>query len=353
MHARSPAESAEYGSGAAGASRLGADLRAARERLGWSLTEVAAGLRIRYSFLLAIEEGRTADLPGAAYAIGFVRAYAASMGLDQDEVARRFRAEAGEVNRKTELEFPAPVPERGVPAGAVVLLGVVLAIGAYVGWYRMSGDRPGTQAVQQVPDRLAPLVPAAPAPSVTAGSGATPAPAPSATSPAQSPSAPSPPQPVPPSAAAAAVPLPSSPAPAPATPPASPPLPGAGDGHIVLSARSDSWVQLRDPAGKIVLNRVLRAGETYPVPPGPQLQLTTGNAGGLDLIVDGVTAPPLGGPGTVRRDVPLDPALIRDGKLPAQVAQAHPAARPASPPTMPAVATSSPPMPAPVPLPPR
>ena len=43
--------------------------------------------------------------------------------------------------------------------------------------------------------------------------------------------------------------------------------------------------------------------------------LTTGNAGGTDLVVDGVTSPSLGGNGAVRRDLPLDPDLIKDGKL--------------------------------------
>jgi cytoskeleton protein RodZ len=53
----------------------------------------------------------------------------------------------------------------------------------------------------------------------------------------------------------------------------------------------------------------------WEVPDRPNLLLTTGNAGGTDLVVDGVTAPALGGSGAVRRDLPLDPDLIRDGKL--------------------------------------
>ncbi len=132
------------------AARVGADLREARERLGWTLPAIAEHLRIRLPFLEAIEDGRIGDLPGRAYAVGFVRTYAQSLGLDPDEIARRFRAEAADINRKTELDFPAPVPDRGIPAGAVVLLGVVLAIGAYVGWYRMSGNgRPDSEVVQQ------------------------------------------------------------------------------------------------------------------------------------------------------------------------------------------------------------
>ncbi len=83
----------------------------------------------------------------------------------------------------------------------------------------------------------------------------------------------------------------------------------------MLRASADAWVQVRDRAGPVLLNRILHAGETWEVPPKPNLLLTTGNAGGTDLVVDGVTSPPLGGSGAVRRDLPLDPDLIKDGKL--------------------------------------
>ncbi len=69
----------------------------------------------------------------------------------------------------------------------------------------------------------------------------------------------------------------------------------------------------------VLLSRILHAGETWPVPARPNLLLTTGNAGGTDLLVDGAATPSLGGSGTVRRDLPLDPDLIRDGKLAAVV----------------------------------
>ena len=51
--------------------RAGAELAAARERLGWTLPDIAAHLRIRLPYLEAIEDGRIADLPGNAYAVGF------------------------------------------------------------------------------------------------------------------------------------------------------------------------------------------------------------------------------------------------------------------------------------------
>ena len=54
---------------------------------------------------------------------------------------------------------------------------------------------------------------------------------------------------------------------------------------------------VKDRSGAVLLNRVLKAGETWPVPPRPDLLLTTGNAGGTEIVVDGAPTPSLGGPG--------------------------------------------------------
>ena len=51
------------------------------------------------------------------------------------------------------------------------------------------------------------------------------------------------------------------------------------------------------------------------MPPRPNLVLTTGNAGGTELVVDGVATQVPGGSGAVRRDLPLDADLIKGGKL--------------------------------------
>jgi len=300
------------------APRAGADLRIARERVGWSLPEIAAVLRIRPQYLAALEEGRVDELPGNAYALGFLRTYASALGLDPNEIARRFKAEAAAVNRKTELQFPVPVPERGVPAGAVVLLGVVLAVSAYAGWYRLSGEgKLPAETTIQVPERLAPLaeqaLPSNAPPPVAAPVAVPPDAAPAqqmadvAAQPTEAPAAPS----VSPSSAAAAGidPLPT------------PPVPSVADAsaldpsRILIRANADAWVQVRDRAGAVLLNRILHAGETWPVPAGSNLLLTTGNAGGTELLVDGVLAPSLGGSGAVRRDLPLDPDLAKDGRL--------------------------------------
>jgi cytoskeleton protein RodZ len=131
---------------------------------------------------------------------------------------------------------------------------------------------------------------------------------------------------VPPSSAAAA-------SPAAGTfglPPAAPPVPAPGpEGtRIVIRAKADAWLQVRERQGPVLLNRVLHAGETWPVPaqktPG-QLVLTTGNAGGTELLVDGQLAPPVGPDGAVRRDLGLDPDAVRDGRMAGPMA---PAAKP-------------------------
>jgi cytoskeleton protein RodZ len=85
--------------------------------------------------------------------------------------------------------------------------------------------------------------------------------------------------------------------------------------RILLRANADAWVQVRDRAGAVLLNRLLHPGDTWEVPPRPNLVLTTGNAGGTELVVDGVATPSLGSSGMVRRELPLDPDLIKDGKL--------------------------------------
>lgn len=302
------------------ARRVGADLTAARDRLGWTLPDVAAHLRIRLPYLVAIEQGRLEALPGNAYAVGFVRTYAKALGLDPEQIAGRFRAEAAQVGRKTELAFPAPVPERGVPAGAVVLLGALLVTGAYVGWYRASGERPGSEPVQPVPERLAELAQPAPVAPLAA--------VPATPSPAAPLAAPLPA--IAPSSAAAAVPSGARVAAPPPVPATAAALPEGT--RIVLRARTEAWMQVRDRQGQVLLNRVLRPGETWPVPGKGALLLTTGNAGGTELLIDGALAPSLGAEGSVRRDLALEADALRDIKLPVATAP-----RPAVPP--PAVRT--------------
>ncbi len=339
------------------AARLGAHLRETRLELGWELPDLAASLRIRREYLEAIEEGRMSDLPGTTYALGFVRSYASALGLSGNQVAARFRAETDDINRKPPLSFPAPVPQRGVPAGALMLLGLVILAGAYAGWYWVSDHRSTpAETVPPIPDRLAPPMAAKPPPSPQVASIL-----PSATPSAEIPSSVSAPPAAPaqgaapakPALAEAATPAPppaallpsvttpsSSPPQAEATTavtPMPPPQPGAGTGpslppgtRIVLKATADAWVTIKQPGGPPLLSKLMHAGDIFPVPPGKTgLTLTTGNAGGTELDVDGTAVPGMGASGMVRRDIPLDPTTLKAG-LPPLPTHTHP--KPALPP---------------------
>ena len=70
-------------------------------------------------------------------------------------------------------------------------------------------------------------------------------------------------------------------------------------------------MQVHDAKGAVVFGRLMRAGESWTVPDQPGLLLTTGNAGGTELVIGGVASAPLGAPGVVRHDVPLSGAGLR------------------------------------------
>lgn len=74
---------------------VGKTLREARRERGIELAEVEAATRIRARFLSAIEAEEWDVLPGETYARGFIRAYAAYLGLDGGSLAERHRREVG------------------------------------------------------------------------------------------------------------------------------------------------------------------------------------------------------------------------------------------------------------------
>ena len=82
------------------------------------------------------------------------------------------------------------------------------------------------------------------------------------------------------------------------------------DTRVVLRASEESWVEVRDASGAVVLSRLMRAGDSYPVPERADLILVTGNAGGLEIEVGGNTLAPLGPKGAVRRNISLNPVSL-------------------------------------------
>ena len=347
---------------------LGADLQRARLARGLSLADVSASLRLRAAYLEAIENDRREALPGPVYANGYVRSYAAYLGMDPDAAVRRFKKEAGDPRARPELVFPSPAPEGRVPGGAALLVGLVLLVTVYGGWYYLtSKDYLLSDLVPDVPARLAHLMePAAetpPAPQQTAQPAADNPRAPSvAATPAPTPTQAAP-TPAAPSLAAAPEAAPVAPpartdvsvasveTPAPATTadlssaattpepegravvasvvPNAPPLNGlaisaaqatpsaanmavatdvvdsAGPGRIVVEALAPAWVRLRRPDGDVLLSKVMGRGEKFTIPDHPEVLLSTGDAGSVAVFVDGARVADVGGAGQILEDVTL------------------------------------------------
>ena len=67
------------------------------------------------------------------------------------------------------------------------------------------------------------------------------------------------------------------------------------DARVILRAREPAWIQVSSPAGDYTFTRTLEPGEALLVPNRSDLELWTGNAGGLEIIVDGTPVPALAG----------------------------------------------------------
>jgi cytoskeleton protein RodZ len=305
----------------------GGVLRQQRKALGLGLNDVAAALKIKSDYLAALEAGRLDLLPGPTYAIGFLRAYADHLKLDGSAIVRRFKSESTELDAKPDLAFPVPLGERSIPGGGMLLVALILALCGYGTWYYLStAERSRPDRVTDIPRALLPYE--RPAGGSAASSGAeaanetalatptgpvSPAPAPTGSEPA----------PTRDSGAVAAATPPSEASSAAATGATSlPPAPrdegprayGAVDGpaRIVIRATADSWIQIRNTDQSPLFTRVLKAGESYRVPDRPGVSMRTGNAGGLDITIDGKPAPPIGPNGAVR-NLQLEPQALTAG----------------------------------------
>jgi cytoskeleton protein RodZ len=76
-----------------GPASVGQDLRNARQRRAKSLADVSSALKILPHYLTALETGSFEDLPTRVYAVGYVRTYAAYLGLDAANFVARFKTE--------------------------------------------------------------------------------------------------------------------------------------------------------------------------------------------------------------------------------------------------------------------
>lgn len=123
---------------------IGELLRLEREKQKLSLSALAQEIRVKESFLAALEENRFRDLPAAVFVKGYVKAYARVLGFDAEPmlgILRRDFAESGK-GKLVAQEFLRPVIRKSpvsspVRLAAVSAIGVFLILFAYIGirWY--------------------------------------------------------------------------------------------------------------------------------------------------------------------------------------------------------------------------
>jgi len=330
---------------AASIETAGSELRLARERRGEDLRAIAQLLRIRREQLEALEESRYDDLPGRAYAIGFVRSYAEYLGLDSTHIVERYKAEIDlEEKAREDLVFPKVSEETRLPRGTFMIIALVVAAGIYGGYLlTRSADRMMAERVPPVPARIEARVASVDAPDERQV-GLSGDPASAATRPndgtttaqvlgAGEPSDPASVYAVPPpvqapvttveqgAEVAALTPqtgdMLSATAPeAPAMPPALPPIAegqvfGAEnvDGRVVIRARkNDAWIRVEDAQGHVLIERTLAAGDSYRAPNLAGVILVARDASAFELLVDNASLGLAGPPTLVLTGKSLDPA---------------------------------------------
>ena len=106
-------------------------------RVNKSLTQEQASalLKVRVKIIKDFENGDQIDLPGTAYKIGFVRSYARLLELDSDLLVQEFK-ESIEVNDfKEEYKFLSPETHNTkiIPISAFISFFIALVV--YSGWY--------------------------------------------------------------------------------------------------------------------------------------------------------------------------------------------------------------------------
>lgn len=138
-----------------GGQECGRQLRRTREKLGLSLDDVAAELRLGTFQIQALEDDDWTKLPGTTYARGYLRSYARLLGLDADQLMAGASTQEIEISRKepeiearrkttapepTEAAEPAPGSSRARTWIGAAALGVLVVLAAAYWQYRDGGE---------------------------------------------------------------------------------------------------------------------------------------------------------------------------------------------------------------------
>jgi cytoskeleton protein RodZ len=276
-------------------------LREAREAAGLHIAALAAALKVPVRKLEALEAGRYGELPDLTFARALASSACRHLKVDPAPVLEQIplnpvpalaeRDSALNAPFKPATESPAASPlswlSRPAMLGAIALLLATLVIVFLPRQASAPASEPAAVVITP-----APVAPGAPlfqpgAPAESAGEGAPGAPAtPGSEAVTTAPAAAPAPMP------ATETPVPAAPAPVPAaaaTPVAAadagaPPASGA---VLSLLATQESWVEVVNGTGTVVLQRLLQAGERVEFSAAPPYGVVLGNAGVVQVSVRG------------------------------------------------------------------
>ena len=300
--------------------QVGETLRRERIKRNLDFEQISRELKISARFLEAIENDQYEKLPGGVFAKSFVRQYARLLGLDEEELAGQVQSQLSPVadvpqfaeTSKAAGLAPIQVPRveewetvgdrrfrwGGSLSAAAMVVVVMLVCSAVYTWIQRRNNAP--TVVQSTPPATAPappqVQPAAPPPA------ATPAPTEATPGATVNASAQPPAQPVPEAspqstgqAAGQTTPQPSAPGlqPAPAQTAEQKPTvqqPAAPNPnatvHVEITAEEPVWVLARTD-GKYSFSATLTAGQSRNVEAVKDIVLRLGNAGGVQITLNG------------------------------------------------------------------
>ncbi|MFN4019689.1 MAG: RodZ domain-containing protein [Erythrobacter sp.] len=260
----------------------GARLRAARETRRLELTQIAAETRIPLRHLEAIEAGDFGSLPSRAYAIGFARTFAKTVGLDDAAITDAVRAELadGQAQRSAASPGMEPGDPAKLPSAGLAWFGAFAALVLALGMIAFFSTRFG------------------------AGTGPAPLAAPPAPGPVAS-----------------------------AAPPAGT---SATGGPVVLTALADVWLRVYEEGGERLLEKQLMKDESFTIPAtAADPRLNTGRPDLLAITIGGKPVAALSDKPAQMSAVPVSAAALLardDPAVRASPAPALSAAKPQRPP---------------------
>jgi cytoskeleton protein RodZ len=82
--------------------------------------------------------------------------------------------------------------------------------------------------------------------------------------------------------------------------------------RVILRARGDVRLTVKNAEGQMILNRDLKSGDSYQVPNTPGVTLATNNAGAVEMDLDGIALGRAGTPQQILGKVSLDPQSLAD-----------------------------------------